>query len=98
MSICLTSILKKIESNEITSDKKNDILIELANASTRCYPTWLEVAVKIYADINDQAEDVPNDYLKTIDENPERFYDENYQLTHEAISLMLQTIGILKAH
>lgn len=71
LSIFLKGIIKKIESGEISKDKEGDILMELAEASTRCYPTWLEVSAKLYAEVHGQAETVEVKLLRFIQEYKE---------------------------
>lgn len=70
-SIFLHSIIRKLENGEVTKDKEKDILLELAEGSTRCYPTWLEIAAKIDADINGQVETVEIKLLKLIQDYKE---------------------------
>lgn len=71
LSIFLKGIIKKIESGEVSKDKEKDILMELAEASTRCYPTWLEVSGKLFAEVNGQAETVEIKLLRFIQEYKE---------------------------
>ncbi len=71
LSIFLKGIIKKIESGEVSKDKERDILLELAEASTRCYPTWLEVSAKLYAEVNGTAETVEVKILRFIQEYKE---------------------------
>lgn len=71
LSIFLRGIIKKIESGEVSKDKEKDILMELAEASTRCYPTWLEVSSKLFAEVNGQAETVEKKLLRFIQEYKE---------------------------
>lgn len=68
LSIYLKGIIRKMESGEISADKENDILKELAEASTRCRPTWLEVAARLYAEVHGQAETVDVKLLRLIQE------------------------------
>lgn len=54
LSILLKGIIKKLDSNDLTEAKKRSILIELGEASTRCFPTWLQAATKLFAEANGQ--------------------------------------------
>ena len=71
LSLFLKDIVKKIDSGQIYGDKERDILMELAEASTRCYPTWLEVAAKLFAEVNGQSETVEVKLLRLIQEYKE---------------------------
>ena len=71
LSIYLKDIIKKIESGKVSKDKEEDILMELAEASTRCYPTWLEVSAKLFAEVNGQTESVEVKLLRFIQEYKE---------------------------
>jgi hypothetical protein len=71
LNIFLRDIIKKIESGEVSKDKERDILMELAEASTRCYPTWLEVSAKLFAEVNGQAETVEVKLLRFLQEYKE---------------------------
>ena len=71
LSILLKGIVKKLESGEVSNDKENDILMELAEASTRCYPTWLEVAAKLLGEINGQAENFETKILRFVQDYKE---------------------------
>lgn len=68
LSLFLKGIIKKIESGEVTKEKEGDILMELAEASTRCYPTWLEVAEKLFEEVNNKTKPVEVKLLKIIQE------------------------------
>jgi hypothetical protein len=70
-STYLKGIIRKIQSGEISPDGERDILLELAEASTRCYPTWLEVASKIYDEFNDQPETAEVKLLRLIQDYKE---------------------------
>ncbi|MBX9744512.1 MAG: DUF1548 domain-containing protein, partial [Chlamydiales bacterium] len=71
LTIFLRGIIKKIESGDVSKDKERDILMELAEASTRCYPTWLEVSAKLFAEVNGQVETVEVKLLRFIQEYKE---------------------------
>lgn len=71
LSIFLKGIVTKIESGDVAADKQRDLLMELAEASTRCYPTWLEVSAKIYAELHGQAETVEVKLLRLIQDYKE---------------------------
>lgn len=71
LTIFLRGIIKKIESGEVPKDKERDILMELAEASTRCYPTWLEVSARLFAEVNGQAETVEVKLLRFLQEYKE---------------------------
>lgn len=71
LSLYLKGIIKKIESGEVSKDKEREILMELAKASTQCYPTWLEVAARLYSQIHGQEETVEVKLLRVIQEYKE---------------------------
>lgn len=71
LSVFLIGIINKIESGQVSKDKEKDILMELAEASTRCCPTWLEVSAKLFAEVNDQAETVQIKLMRLIQEHKE---------------------------
>jgi hypothetical protein len=71
LTIFLRGIIKKIESGEVSKDKQRDILMELAEASTRCYPTWFEVSARLFAEVNGQAETVEVKLLGFLQEYKE---------------------------
>lgn len=71
LSIPLRGIIKKIELGEVSKDKEKDILMELAEISTRCYPTWLEGSAKLFAEVNNQVETVEVKLLRFIQEYKE---------------------------
>lgn len=71
LSIFLRGIIKRIDSGEVSKDRVKDILMELAEGSTRCYPTWLEVSAKLYAEINNQVETVEVKLLRFIQQYKE---------------------------
>lgn len=71
LTIFLRGIIKKIESPEVTKDKEKEILMELAEASTRCFPTWLEVSARLFAEVNGQAETVEVKLLRFLQEYKE---------------------------
>lgn len=71
LSMFLRGILQKIDSSDISKDRANDILMELAEASTVCYPTWLEVTGKIYAEVNGQVETAKVKILRLVQEYKE---------------------------
>ncbi len=71
LSVLLQVIIKKLESGKIPKEKEEDILKELAEASTRCYPTWLEVAAKLFAEMNGQSETVEVKLLRFIQDYKE---------------------------
>jgi hypothetical protein len=56
VSVFLRGIVNKMNTGEISKDKQRDILLELAEASKRCYPTWLTMAAKLYNEVNGRAE------------------------------------------
>lgn len=68
VSRALKGIVAKIESGEVSADKERDLLTELAEAATRCYPTWLEVAEKLYAEVHNGSETVQVKLLRCIQE------------------------------
>lgn len=53
MHILLQGILKALNSGKISEDKQKDVLMELAEASMRCYPTWLEASTKLLAELTE---------------------------------------------
>ncbi len=71
LSIYLKNIVKKIDSNEVSNDKTLSILSELAEASTRCYPTWLEVARRLCDEVNGKEESVEIKLLRLVQEYKE---------------------------
>lgn len=79
LSIFLKGIVEKLSSGEISKDKEKDILMELAEASTRCYPTWIETAHKLYAEINGQEEDAKVKLLRLIQDYKESILIEFVQ-------------------
>lgn len=66
LTLYLNGIIKKIETGEISKEKESEILLELAEASTRCYPTWLEVSAKLYAEVHNQVESVEIKLLRFL--------------------------------
>lgn len=71
LSILLKGIIKKLDSGEIDKNKEESILKDLAEASGVCYPTWLEVATKLYGEVNGQVETVEVKLLRLIQEYKE---------------------------
>jgi|GEM_PF-5409271 len=71
VSIFLKGIIHKIDSGKISEDKKREILKELAEASRRCYPTWLEVSAKLFGEVRGQVENVPQKLLRFIQDYKE---------------------------
>lgn len=71
ISFYLKFIIKKIEAGAISKDKERDMLMELAEASTRCYPTWLEVAETLFNEINDQPETADVKLLRFVQDHKE---------------------------
>lgn len=66
LSSSLKGIIKKINAGEVTKDKERSILMELAEVSTRCYPTWLEAGARLHAEVHGQAETVEIKLLRLI--------------------------------
>lgn len=66
ISLFLKAIIRKMNDGEIPEDRQREILLELTEASTRCYPTWLEVSAKLFAEVNGTAETVPVKLLREI--------------------------------
>lgn len=71
VSIYLKGIIKKLNSGEISEEKERSILLELAEASTRCYPTWLETAARLFGEVNGQSETVEIKLLRIVQEYKE---------------------------
>lgn len=71
MGFLLRGIIKKINSGEVSTDKERGVLIELAEASSVCYPTWLEVTTKLFKKLNGQEETVEVKLLRMIQEYKE---------------------------
>lgn len=71
VSLYLRSIIKKMKSGEISEDQVNIILNELAEASTRCYPTWLEVSGKLYEEVCGQPQSARALLLRWVQEYKE---------------------------
>lgn len=71
LSLYLKGIVKKLDSGEVSKDKEKDLLTELADAATRCYPTWLEEAAKLYSEIHGQAGTAEVKLLKYVQEYKE---------------------------
>ncbi len=84
MKIYLKVITKYIESGTLSKDKIRDILMELAEVSTRCYPTWLEVSAKIYGELSGQAETPEVQLLRYIQDYKELLILEFCQNDMEA--------------
>lgn len=62
----LRGIQKQIELGEVSLDKQRDILMELAEASSRCEPTWLEVAGKLYREIKGKQDSLDGKILDLV--------------------------------
>lgn len=71
LSLYLRGIAKKLDCPEVSDEKKRDALIQLAEASTVCYPTWMEVSKKVYAELYNQTLTVENKLLTIIQEYKE---------------------------
>jgi hypothetical protein len=71
LSIYLKGIIKKLESGEVSQEKERDLLMELAESSTRCSPTWLEDAGRLLAELSGQGETVEVKLLRFIQEYKE---------------------------
>lgn len=97
LSFSLKGIIKKINSGEVPKDKEKNILIELAEASTRCYPTWLEVSAKLFAEVNGQAETVEVKLLRLIQEYKESiildFCQKEADLQWHALNYVRNILG-----
>lgn len=79
LSIYLKGIIKKIDSGKISDDKVKSILMELAEASTRCRPTWLETSAKLFAEVNDEVETAEVKLLRFVQEYKETITLEYFQ-------------------
>lgn len=97
LSIFLKGLLKKIDSGEVSKEKETDLLIELAEASTRCYPTWLEVGAKLFAEVYGQTETVSVKLLRFIQEYKEsiilEFCDKEVDLQWHSINFVRNILG-----
>ncbi len=56
LDLFLKGIVAKLESGKISPDLERAVLLELAEAATRCPPTWIEVAGKLYAKLEGREE------------------------------------------
>jgi hypothetical protein len=71
VSLFLKAIIRKMNDGEISEDKQREILLELTEASTRCYPTWLAVSAKLFAEVCDNVETVQVKLLRHIQDYKE---------------------------
>ncbi len=97
VSLYLKAILQKMRSGDIDNDKEEQILKELAEASTRCYPTWLQTAYSLYADVHNQEETVPDKLLRAIQEYKEsltlEFVQNELGLQWHALNFVRNILG-----
>lgn len=70
VSLFLKGIIKKMNDGSVPNDKIKDILMELAKASMVCYPTWLNMAAKLYNEIHGRDTAVEN-VLRMVQEYKE---------------------------
>lgn len=71
VSICLKGIIIKINSGKVSDDRKRVILLELAEASTRCFPTWLQVSQKFYDELYGKTQTVELKLLRLVQDYKE---------------------------
>jgi hypothetical protein len=95
LTLFLRGIIKKLES--ASADQKKDILMELAEASTRCYPTWLEVSGRLFAELNGQAETVQVKLLRFLQDYKESiildFCQNQVDLQWHALNYVRNILG-----
>lgn len=97
LSMFLRHLIKKMESGQLAPDKEKTILLELGKASTKCYPTWLEVAKKLFLEVNGQAETAEIKILRLIQEYKEastlEFCQSQVDVQWHALSYVRNLLG-----
>lgn len=56
LAIYLRGIIKKLRQDDFDAGQRRDLLVQLAEAATVCYPTWMEEAKKIYDKLHNQSQ------------------------------------------
>lgn len=97
LSQYLKGITLKIEQKEITPEKEKELLEELAEASTHCYPTWLEVSKKLYAEAAGKSETASIKLLRHVQEYKEdiilHFFQNRANTQWHAINVIRKILG-----
>lgn len=98
VSLYLKGIVKKIQVGEVSAEKERAILLELAEAATRCYPTWLEVSAKFFAEVNGQVETVQIKLLRMVQDYKENiilgFCQKEANAQWHALNFIRNILGV----
>jgi len=94
----LQGSFSQIQSVECSTEQKETILMELAEASKRCYPTWLEMSRKMLAYSHGKTETVAVKVLRMVQEYKEQiildFCQNELDMDWHGVNIVRQSLGI----